>query len=227
MMEVEIIRITQGPLAAMADAASRCYDSEPSPAIVDHCYRSGHHSIMEFATIHFRIRGVSRALTHQLVRHRIGCSYAQRSQRYVVEDGFNYVIPDSIAKDELAAKEYESLILTIRHFYKWLIDRGIPAEDARYILPNACCTEIDVQFTFRAFMHFCNERLCQRAQWEIRELARKMRDEVVRLYPELAPYLVPRCERYAPHCFCPEQRGCGRYPTLAQLIERGSENGTA
>ena len=95
-MKVELINHTKNPIAAIENAASTCYDSMPSGEgkIFRHCYKSGHHSVLEFAEFSFRISGVSRALTHQLVRHRMA-SYAQRSQRYCVEDGFEFVTPNS------------------------------------------------------------------------------------------------------------------------------------
>ena len=220
-MNVELIEYTREPVEAIERAASTCYDSQPSGEgrIMRHCYRSGHHSVLEFADFTFRISGVSRALTHQLVRHRMA-SYAQRSQRYCREDGFDYVTPASVAKDEQAQKTYTEAIRAIREAYAGLLRSGIPAEDARMLLPNACCTEICVKMNLRELIHFCNERLCSCAQWEIRAVAREMVREVVAVAPELKDFLVPKCEAHAPYSFCTESRSrsCGRHPLLADVI---------
>ena len=102
MIEVELISYTQNPVNVIESAASTCYDSTPTDGrIMNHCYKSGHHSVLEFAEFAFKIKGVSRALTHQLVRHRLA-SFAQRSQRYCSEDGFQYVIPPKIKNDPKA-----------------------------------------------------------------------------------------------------------------------------
>ena len=221
-MKVELISYTPNPIAAIERAASTCYDSQPTDGrIMRHCYRSGHHSVLEFADFSFEISGISRALTHQLVRHRIA-SYAQRSQRYCVEDGFEYVTPRSVQKDEQAKACYDATMQQIRQAYDQLIALGIQAEDARMLLPNACCTRICVKMNLRALIHFCNERLCACAQWEIREMAREMVRAVVAVEPELAPFLVPKCEIHAPYCFCTEtkKRSCGRHPVISDVMDK-------
>ncbi len=220
-MNVELIEYTREPVEAIERAASTCYDSQPSGEgrILRHCYRSGHHSVLEFADFTFRISGVSRALTHQLVRHRMA-SYAQRSQRYCREDGFDYVTPASIAADGEAGRLYADTVRAIQQAYSGLLRAGIPPEDARMLLPNACCTEICVKMNLRELIHFCNERLCSCAQWEIRAMAREMVRAVAAVAPGLKEYLVPKCEAHAPHCFCTESRSrsCGRHPLLSDLI---------
>ena len=183
------------------------------------CYKSGHHSVLEFAQFHFHIENVSRSLTHQLVRHRTA-SFAQRSQRYCSEDGFGVICPISIVKNIDAMKIFTKLRNDIQEAYTELQKLGIPNEDARYVLPNACCTTIDVSFDFRNLCHFMNERLCTRAQWEIRELANKMKDEVIKVFPEAKEMLVPKCERYE-YAFCPEAKSCGRHKTMKEIF---SEN---
>lgn len=222
-MKVTLTRITDDPILAIEEAASNCYDSEPSSdgKILKHCIKSGHTSVTEFCDFTFHVEGVSRALSHQLVRHRLA-SYAQRSQRYCSEDGFNYVIPNSIKKDEVALEEYEGLIANIAATYQLLQDMGIPNEDARMILPNACETILEVKMNLRSLMNFMNERLCACAQWEIRELARAMRNAVIEQAPQLADYLVPKCEKYGKEFgFCNESktRSCGRHPRIAEIFE--------
>lgn len=226
-MKVTLTRITRDPVLAIEEAASNCYDSTPdgSGKIMKHCVKSGHQSVTEFCDFTFHVEGVSRALSHQLVRHRIA-SYAQRSQRYCSEDGFKYVTPKSIKEHQSAIVLYEKLMEEIEFKYKLLQELGIPNEDARMILPNACETVLEVKMNLRTLMNFMNERLCTCAQWEIRELARKMRDVIVAEYPIFAEYLVPKCERFGKQFgFCLETKArrevlkCNRHPRLADIFE--------
>ena len=228
-MKVTLTRVTENPILAIEEAASNCYNSEPTGdgKIMKHCIKSGHTSVTEFCDFTFHIEGISRALSHQLVRHRMA-SYAQRSQRYCSEDGFGYVIPPSIAKNPTAKGIYSELMEDIALLYKELQSVGVPNEDARMILPNACETIIEVKMNLRALMNFMNERLCTCAQWEIRELALAMKKAIVEKYPELAEYLVPKCEKYGKeYGFCNESkaRTCGRNPRLAEIFKRGNTNG--
>jgi thymidylate synthase (FAD) len=216
-MKVTLTRVTENPIGAIEEAACNCYDSEPTGGkIMKSCYKSGHHSVLEFADFTFHIEGVSRALTHQLVRHRLA-SYAQRSQRYCEEDGFSYVIPNSIKNNEIALDQYTYYMGKIGELYSDLRSMDIPAEDARMILPNACETVIEVKMNLRELIHFMNERLCTRAQWEIRQMALKMKYAIEEQYPELSEYLVPKCEKYTQH-FCTEHKSCGRNPTLKDIF---------
>ena len=226
-MDVKLTRITKDPILAVEEAASNCYDSVPdgSGKIMKHCVKSGHHSVTEFCDFTFHIEGVSRALSHQLVRHRIA-SYAQRSQRYCSEYGFDFVTPPSIKKNEDAYDSYVGMMQTIQEWYSELQEFGVPNEDARMVLPNACETILEVKMNLRTLMNFMYERLCTCAQWEIRELARKMRDAVIEQVPELADYLVPKCERFGKEFgFCLETKArrealkCNRHPRLADVFE--------
>ena len=222
-MIVKLTRITQDPILAIEEAASNCYASKPSSngAIMKHCIKSGHTSVTEFCDFTFHIEGVSRALSHQLVRHRLA-SYAQRSQRYCSEDGFKYVTPKSISNNESAKLEYNKLMDKIQEVYEYLQELNIPNEDARMVLPNACETVIEVKMNLRSLMNFMHERLCTCAQWEIRELARKMRDEVIKEVPILEDYLVPKCEKNGKRygmCNEAKKRSCGRHPTIDEIFE--------
>ena len=221
-MKVELINYTQNPVEAIERAASTCYDSQITDGrIMRHCYKSGHHSVLEFSDFSFRISGVSRALTHQLVRHRMA-SYAQRSQRYCVEDGFEFVTPTGVSKNAEADEIYQNTVETIKKAYSDLLAMGVAAEDARMLLPNACCTEICVKMNLRELIHFCNERLCACAQWEIRAMAREMVKAVVAVAPELKDFLVPKCEAHAPYSFCTESksRSCGRHPLISEVFTK-------
>ena len=223
MIKVTLTRMTKDPVLAIEEAASNCYDSEPSTdgKIMKHCIKSGHQSVTEFADFTFHIEGVSRALSHQLVRHRLA-SYAQRSQRYCSEDGFEFVVPKTISSKPEAAIIYQKTMDVITTAYAELQELDVPNEDARMVLPNACETILEMKLNLRALMNFMNERLCTCAQWEIRELARKMRDAVVAEVPLLADYLVPKCEKYGKEFgFCTEtkKRSCKKHPTLAEVFE--------
>ena len=222
-ISVKLTRITEDPILAIEEAASNCYNSEATGdgKIMNHCIKSGHTSVTEFCDFTFHIEGVSRALSHQLVRHRMA-SYAQRSQRYCSEDGFDYVLPLTIKNKEVAKIEYNKLMNRIADIYKYLQELGVPNEDARMVLPNACETQIEVKMNLRALMNFMNERLCSCAQWEIRELAMKMRNAIIEKVPELMPYLVPKCEKNGPQfgaCNESKYRSCGRHPRLQEIFD--------
>lgn len=190
-MNVTLIQTTPNAIETIAQIASICYDSDPKNpmGLVKHLYRNGHHSVFEHIYFTFKVEGISRACSHQLVRHR-HCSFTQRSQRYCSEDGFGVVEPDSIRKiDEKGG--FDSLIEEINSHYEELQAIGVPNEDARYVLPNACETSLYVSCNLRELIHMANERKCFRAQWEIRELVTKMCDLVD---SRLHFMLVPKCQ---------------------------------
>lgn len=192
--------------------------------------KSGHESILEHAAYTFEVRGVSRALTHQLVRHRIA-SYSQQSQRYVNMDGFEYVTPDWIEQSWFDDTDddgngdwgygrlkdlYDSEMKRLASLYSLMIESGIPEEDARYILPNACTTNIIVTMNARSLINFFAVRCCKRAQWEIRELANKMLKICKEASPTIFENAGPSCVRDG---FCREQKSCGRAPKLEKVLE--------
>lgn len=221
-MEVKLTRVTQNPVDAIEEAASNCYDSEPSDGrIMKACYRSGHHSVLEFAQFTFHISGVSRALLAQLTRHRIA-SFAVRSQRYCSEDGFEYVTPLSISKDAIALYKYQRFMADCMSVYADLQSMGIPNEDARMVLPNACATTLELSMNGRELIHFFNERMCTRAQWEIRALAYKMKqclEEEGGQCAEFAKFARPKCKAYDEHTgMCPEHNSCGMSPTIVEVL---------
>ena len=219
-MKVTLTRVTENPIGAIEEAACNCYNSEPTGGkIMKSCYNSGHHSVLEFCDFTFHVEGVSRALTHQLVRHRLA-SYAQRSQRYCGEENFDYIIPPSLEKDKEAKDTFTALMGYINMQYKKLQKFNIPNEDARYVLPNACETIIEVKMNFRTLIHFMNERLCVRAQWEIRQMALLMKRAIEEQYPELVKYLVPKCEIHEGMPFCTEHSSCGRHPRLKDIYDK-------
>ena len=189
-MNVELIQQTENPIETISKIASICYDSNPTDPmkLVKHLYKNGHHSVFEHIYFTFKIEGISRACSHQLVRHRM-CSFTQRSQRYCSESEFQFVTPDSVF-DKVALSPYDSAMFESASTYNDLQCFGIPNEDARYILPNACCTDLYLSCNLRELIHIANERLCSKAQWEIRELVQKM---VSLVEPKLQFMLVPKC----------------------------------
>lgn len=218
MNKVELVYITPNAAQKIENIACVCYDSEPTEncKIFKGCMKSGHQSVAEHSDITFKVT-CSRACSHQLVRHRTG-KFTQRSQRYCKEDGFDYYIPQSIANDRQALEIYNEVIHNIQANYKWLLDMGVEAEDARYILPNACETTIFITMDFRNFFHFLNERLCTRAQKEIRDIAKEMARLSVEACPIIKPYCVPKCESFS-IAYCPEHKGCGKHKPLKEIVK--------
>lgn len=170
----------------------------------------GHESPIEHVSFTFGIEGVSRVLTHQLVRHRLA-SYSQKSQRYVDEDAFEFITPHSISKDSIASGLFDAQMKTIQEAYNALVALGIPKEDARYVLPNACETKIIVTMNARTLHNFFKQRLCNRAQWEIREMASKMKEEIIKVSPLLFGKAGAACESTG---VCNQGKySCGKYGT--------------
>lgn len=190
-MNVELIQSTPNPIETIAKIASICYDSTPSDPIklVKHLYRNGHHSVFEHIYFTFKIEDISRACSHQLVRHR-HCSFTQRSQRYCSEDGFCVIIPKSVSKVDVKDGYFDFMDEVEKNYHE-LQALGVPNEDARFVLPNACATSLYLSCNLRELIHIANERLCTRAQWEIRELVQKM---VELVDPDLRGMLVPKCQ---------------------------------
>ena len=209
-MNITLIQATPNPIETIAKIASICYDSDPkSPmGLVKHLYRNGHHSVFEHIYFTFKIEGISRACSHQLVRHR-HCSFTQRSQRYCSEDGFDVIEPYSIGDIDQKGG-YLDLMYSIEEHYRELQVHGVPNEDARYILPNACTTELYLSCNLRELIHMANERLCARAQWEIRDLLKQM---VSLVDPQLQFMLVPKCRSGRIICHSP----CGSYDSSREV----------
>jgi thymidylate synthase (FAD) len=177
-MKIRLLRISQAPEDIIASAARICYASTPetpgaNKKLVKNLREWGHLSTYEHASATFLIEGVSRACTHQLVRHRLA-SYNQQSQRYVDESNFKYVTPPSIRKKKSVKKVFDASMKSARQAYVKLIEAGVPKEDARFMLPNATQTKIVVTMNFRELRHFIRLRSTKNSQWEIREVAKKM-----------------------------------------------------
>ena len=184
MIKVKLLSCTKDLEKVVASAISQCYASksasevfekiseERKSKLIQKVISSGHHSTVEHASFTFSAEGVSRVLTHELVRHRMA-SYSQQSQRYVKfkDANFDYIIPPEIAKNEELKKEFEEKMTDLGGFYEKLIQAGIKPEDARFVLPNSTETKIVFTMNCRSLLNFFHLRMCTRAQWEIRSLA--------------------------------------------------------
>ena len=228
MIKCKLISHTPEPEKVVSIAAKLCYSKSDVDGLItgvltgndtekfiDKLKGMGHESPLEHVSFTFAIEGVSRTLTHQLVRHRIA-SYSQKSQRYVSENNFEYIVPPSIARDSQAKEKFENLMCTIRQAYNELASMDIPKEDARYVLPNATETKIIVTMNARSLFNFFSLRCCTHAQWEIRQLANLMLTEVQKVAPILFKNAGASCKKG----YCPEgERSCGLAPALSFLKE--------
>ena len=179
---------------------------------------SGHASPIEHVSFTFALSGVSRALTHQLVRHRLA-SYSQQSQRYVDASRFDYIMPPAIARSAAAKERFMRFMdeagAAYRDIRELLEAEGRmdekANEDARFVLPQAAQTRIVVTMNCRSLLNFFEQRCCMRAQWEIRAVADKMLDKCREVLPEIFASAGAKCERLQ---YCPEGERftCGRYP---------------
>jgi thymidylate synthase (FAD) len=192
-MHVEIIGVTnfvlgEGGTEALLEHAGRsCYRSEAKGRpgkFLQARIREGHESIIEHASVSFEITGISRACSHQLVRHRIA-SYSQESQRYVDMLAPEFVIPPSVADNPEAMAIWDQFMDQVAETYGRLREQGVRKEDARFILPNATATRIIVTMNFRSLRHFFSVRCDRAAQWEIRALALEMLRQVHALAPSV------------------------------------------
>lgn len=217
-MKVKLVAYTPEPEKTVALAGRMCYSNRGvdnladtlTPAEVERMVKMltevGHLSPIEHVSFTFAVEGISRACSHQLVRHRIA-SYSQKSQRYVDETSFDYIVPPSIANNPEARELYTRVINTIRESYTQLAEM-VPREDARYILPNATETKLVLSFNARSLYNFFSQRLCLRAQWEILEMAQLMLVEVMKVAPLLFSKAGPSCEVEG---ICWEgKKSCGR-----------------
>ena len=225
-MHVELLYHTPDPERAIATAARLCYapvgaaelmetmPEERVRSVLATVIKSGHLSTLEHASYTFAVDGVSRALTHQLVRHRIA-SFNQQSQRYVkFKDGVAVVKPESVAAAPETEAVFDEAIEACVAAYQKLLDAGVPAEDARYLLPNAAESKIVVTMNVRELLHFFSLRCCNRAQWEIREMAHRM----LELARPTAPFVFADAGAPCVRGACPEGKmTCGNpYPKVVR-----------
>jgi thymidylate synthase (FAD) len=225
-MDVRLLYHTPEPERAVAAAARLCYaplgggelfdalDADAVRRVLRIIMTSGHLSALEHASYTFALDGISRAMTHQLVRHRLA-SYNQQSQRYVRFEDYEealFIMPPAVAADSQAAAAYRKQCEAAFSAYRALLDAGVAAEDARYLLPNATETKIVVTMNIRELLHFFSLRCCRRAQWEIRAVA----DRMLELAEPTAPYIFLDAGAACRRGPCPEGKmSCGKpYPRM-------------
>ncbi|MCA6084711.1 FAD-dependent thymidylate synthase [Candidatus Endomicrobiellum agilis] len=217
-MKVKLLNFTRNPEKICAVAARLCYSSksidenfknfkkEKSKELLDKIIFSGHHSVLEHSSFTFGIEGVSRALLAQFTRHRIA-SFSVQSQRYVkFENDIKFVCPKTIKENALLRKKYNDFKNNVKELYKEFLDAGVPAEDARCILPNASTTKIIVTMNARELRHFFSLRCCNRAQGEMNDMARRMLKLVKKKAELLFSNAGPSCLREG----CHEAFPCGK-----------------
>jgi thymidylate synthase (FAD) len=218
-MNLKLLKFTKDAEKICAIAAKLCYSAEkiydidenftPNKVkdLLSKVISSEHHSVLEHASFTFAIEGVSRVLLAQLTRHRMA-SFSVQSQRYVkFKSGFDFVFPDTIKKDDKLSEKYNNFLKSTESLYKEFLDSGIPAEDARYILPNAVTTQIIMTMNARELRHFFSLRCCNRAQWEIKEMACCMLNLARKEAPLLFEDAGPNCLRED----CRESSSCGKH----------------
>ena len=211
--QVTLLSHTENPIRSLYMAYRVCYSAltpqqvaeriederitdERMASFVSERLATGHTSPLEQVSFEFGISGVSRAFSHQLVRHRVGINFEQQSQRYVTyKKGFPYIVPDTIKNAEMD-EEFESAMAYLSTFYQRLVDEGIPAEDARFLLPNATSTNFKITINFAAMLHLADLRMCLAAQWEAQRIVSMMRLEIVKVSPLLGKMLGPKCMSY-------------------------------
>ena len=237
-LKVLLLKHTPNPEETVAMAAKLCYspteistlkdkiETKDQRAFVERLMKMGHMTPIEHASFTFAIEGISRACSHQLVRHRLA-SYSQQSQRYVSEEtGFDYVIPPTIKADKTLLKLFENFMAQSQEIYNDLVkgmnEHGITGEaanqDARFVLPNAAETKIIVTMNAREMQHFFRLRCCNRAQWEIRAMA----EEMLKLAKKAAPVLFEKSGPGCLHAACPEgEYTCGKIKAVRKRFNVG------
>ena len=249
-IEVTLLDHTSDPLRTLYTAYRVCYSSltpaqieariadgrigrERMQEFVDARLATGHASPLQQIWFEFGVSGVSRAFSHQFVRHHVGISFEQQSQRYVAyEDGaFPHTVPASAVRAGMG-EAFARAIEAAGNAYRELVEAGVPAEDARFLLPNATNTNFKVSVNYLELLHIADLRLCTRAQWEFRKVVAMMRAEVKRSFPELARYVQPKCgefrlgycdEDYEAWEACPLGAKRPHKRTLFELYERALE----
>lgn len=229
-LNIKLLDITQNAISVIYVACRQCYSSEFADDLIKErrddrkreefikrVVESGHESPLEHVKLTFAMEGVSRTLTHQLVRHRIA-SYSQQSGRYVKETDFDYIIPPSIEKDKKVKSEFIRIMAGAQNSYNKILEllkeRGIVGEkanqDARFVLPQGAETKIIVTMNCRELIHFFKQRCCARAQWEIRNLADKMLSICRERLSSVFSQAGAKCISLE---YCPEGKNftCGRY----------------
>lgn len=227
LVRVTLVRYTPDPELTIAAAAR--ISASPSP-VTEHLEKltpqkadrllaqlisAGHLSPLEHASFTFSIEGISRVTSHQLVRHRLA-SYTQQSQRFVSLKNLGYVTPPSIKQRPELLALYQQGIRAAFELYLKLQEAGVPAEDARYLLPSALETHIVMTMNARELITAAGVRLCLKAQWEIIQLFEALKAEVRKVAPRIGEELRPKCYKMG---YCDEPHSCGLFPTLNETAK--------
>ena len=220
MIKVKLVAHTPNPEMAVAVAARTCMrdtdyedfyaemNEEDAQRILGSVITSNHHSVLEHANFTFAISGVSRVLTHQLVRHRIA-SYCQLSQQRTDSSQLQFTVPPEIEENPELAEEYNRLMASCQDLYKRLVRRGIPKGSARYMLPSAFNTRITMTINARSLFNLLAQRKCGVEEWEFQEVAQLMHRELMKVAPNIFWYAGPACETQG---HCPEEANGYRCP---------------
>lgn len=234
-LKVRLLAHTPEPAKLVTLAAKLCYfsddfsdlekkfKSDDPKKFIPLLYEMGHHSPFEHVSYNWVAEGISRSLSHQLVRHRIA-SYTQRSQRYVNESDLEVIIPKIYREDSEKKQEFLKRMELLQEWYKedleYFLGKGIGKEEAtqdvRFYLPNATETKIISTMNARQLMHVFKERLCGRAQWEIRDMFTELYKQVLPTFPELFLYVGPDC--YLGNCK-QKRKSCGSGSKILQNLE--------
>lgn len=228
-MYIELIKYTPEPEKTVAIAARVCYSPRNAKEIYENMsdeevkklirflIKAGHHSAIEHASFTFIVDGISRACSHQLVRHRLA-SYSQQSQRYIkYKRNLEYVTPQSIKDRKDLYQKFEEFQQQSFNLYKYFLKNKISSEDARYVLSNAFPTQIIITMNARELLHLFTLRCCERAQWEIREMAYRMLNKVKKVAPTIFEHAGPSCFRGR----CPEgEMMCKNPPKEDEILEK-------
>ena len=217
------------PEAIFERAVDGQYDQQKMQKLIAGVIESGHGSTIEHVVFTFAISGVSRTLSHQLVRHRAGVAFDQQSQRYVKFKGAATMLPSTIAEgDPDLRTRYEEQVDGSLGLYGDLLAAGVPGEDARFVFPNATRTNLVMTTNLRALIHMSGLRLCTMAQWEIRRLFQLIRHEVFAVSPFLGSFLAPKC---VPLGYCDEfanrDEHCPIRPHKDRVLEARAEKAAA
>lgn len=216
-MHVQLLSWTPNPELLAASAARLCYrdvsainirdglSAEDVEHLLELVLSSGHLSVVEHISFTFAIDGISRVLSHQLVRHRVGIAFSQQSQRYATVREAGHVTPRTVQQMPMLAEEFESLVAASVDLYGRLLDAGVPNEDARFVLPQAIATRLVMTVNMREMMHIYSIDACLRSQWEMRQLMVRIKREVRSVSPRLAGELKIKCFAQG---YCDEARMC-------------------
>ena len=219
----------QDPQTIFERSVAGDFDAQKMQKLISSVIESGHGSTIEHVVFTFAISGVSRTLSHQLVRHRAGVAFDQQSQRYVTYKGAATMLPHSIAEGDPDLRErYETQVDGALGLYEDLLGAGVPGEDARFVFPNATRTNLVMTTNLRALIHMSGLRLCTMAQWEIRRLFQLIRHEIFTVSPFLGSFLAPKC---VPLGYCDEFNNrdghCPIRPHKDRVLEAWSEKAAA